>query len=238
MALRQVLDMKCAPAPPQAAMALCVGMHRVPLQSMVAPTEAGEMKAYQMLRVTETLIGRDWLWSDWLLSAVGAPTKKDASLVAVQDLPLFNELAGAVAHTRRKRKANQWTDCNGRVQRKGALQPVVVRVFVRGKDIVLANNTKSLCLHVGHSTETLDWFLAQVWADMRSLQLRAKKRTPPCNSVPGVAQHAAPKAAISSASARAIDELRRATAELRAELAQARGGIAEAPEVEDPGAGA
>ena len=223
-------------------MALCVGMHRVPLESVVAPTEAGEMKAYQMLRVTETLIGRDWLWSDWLLSAVGAPTKKDASLVAVQDLPLFNELAGAVAQTRHKRKANQWTDCNGRVL------PAVVRVRVRGKDLVLANNTKSLCLHVGHSTETLDWFLAQVWADMRSLQLRAKKRTPQCNSVPGVpqyadqlrflAQHAAPKAAISSASARAIDELRRATAELRAELAQARGGIAEAPEVEDPGAGA
>ena len=175
--------MQRAPAPPQAAMALCVGMHRVPLESMVAPTEAAEMKAYEMLRVTQRGECAAWLWS-----AVGAPTKKDAShpTVAVQDLPLFNELAAAVAQTRHKRKANQWTDCDGRVL------PAVVRVRVRGKDLVLANNTKSLCMHVGHATETLDWFLAQVWEDMGALEAKEKRvtRPPPCDSIPGVAQHA------------------------------------------------
>ena len=182
-----------AVAAPQSSMSLCVGMHRVPVEPIVAPDEAtGEMKTYQMVRVSQRGECAAWLWSSLGAPAKGWSTspKGDAAhpAIALKNVPLFNEVASALERKRHKRKANQWLDSEGRVL------PAVVPVCVRGKVLLAANNTKSLILHLGDSTQTMDWFLGQIWEDLGTIEATNNDREredPPCNSVPGLREHVA-----------------------------------------------
>ena len=135
-------------------MAMVIGKHRVPVHSMSVTDENGEFNCHQMVYVCQIAHGApSWLWS--CLGYDGISRYKPKRTV-----PLFQEILDALGEKRRKRRRGLYYDSNGK------LMSSMVTMTVRGRNFLMLNNMRYLCLNLGDSLELMNWFLAQMRADL------------------------------------------------------------------------
>ena len=152
-------------APPQAEMAMVVGKLRVPVERQVLTSPDGTIETFNMLVLGRRRGGVDCA-TDWLFRAVGLSRKGRCTRQAYSQLALVQEILVAVRSARHKRmRTGYFATPAGSL----LIPKSMISLTVRGRTINVLNSTRPLAIDLGSSTDVLNWFVAEVWHDLRAV---------------------------------------------------------------------
>ena len=119
--------------------------------------------------------------STWLWNALGLKSEHRG-----MQLPLMQEIKESILRSRGKRKKGMLLDL------KGQVMPSLVKVCVRGKELIVENNLQHVRMNLGplelppgtvdKSIDVLNWFLEELWGDSREMVVDTEARS---SDVPG-----------------------------------------------------
>ena len=145
-------------APAQAEMAMVLGSTRAPLVSETLVQQDGEFVTHKMV----DLCGREacpWLWA-----TLGYSSKESYSTRPWDRLPMVLEIKKALGAARGKRTREGIVKSAA----DGKPLPTLVPLKIRGRELLVHRAKQSMRVNLGDSLELMNWFLAELWVDVRA----------------------------------------------------------------------